>query len=264
MAKDMRKFSYTVLGIFLLIASICFLLAKPKIGAFNVKTYALMHKLLNKEQLPVKPSQAQVPERIGEKIVYDIKLGKLRLGRATYNHLPRAELEGKSVSHMTFETKVVRFTDLEKIYLDPDTFLPLQIEREIATWPISERITESYDQKNFTITISKHASGKKEQQSIKKNSPIHNAICLPFYVRRIDKLEPGWSMTANLPSERFEIKLVSIEEVKVPAGSFKSYRFISAPERFEIWISADERKIPLKIKGAGALRYTFLMKEYSM
>ncbi len=99
---------------------------------------------------------------------------------------------------------------------------------------------------------------------MKKDGPIHNAIMLPFYVRRMDNLGVGWSTIANLPKQRFEIKLVSLEEVVVPAGSFKSYHFISLPEKFELWISADERKIPVKIKGLGGVGYTFVMKEYSL
>lgn len=259
----MRKIVYAVLVIFLLIAFGYCLTLKPSLSKMRADTYALIRKIIQKEQPLLKPPETQSIERIGEKIVYDIKLGKLNLGKAKYSHLSRVELDGKAASHMTFETKVVRFTDLEKIYSDPITFLPLKIERDISSWPISEKITEHYDQKNFTLTISKHKSGKKEQRLIKKDGPIHNAIMLPFYVRRIDTLGVGWSMTANLPHQQFEIRLVSIEEVSVPAGSFRAYHFISRPQRFEIWMSADERKIPVKIKGSGALGYTFMMREYT-
>jgi hypothetical protein len=244
----MRKILYIIaLAVLLLFAFRCIIAFKPSGG-----------------KKPDAASPARPAERIGEKIVYEVKLGRLSLGRAQYDHLMPSELNGKMVSHMTFETRLARFKDLERVYSDPDTFLPLQVERQICVWPVSEQITEKYDQKNFSLTIVKRKFGKMRETVIKKDSPIHNAITLPFYVRRMDSLQVGWSMKANLPGEQFEIKLVSIEEVSVPAGSFKSYHFTSIPQRFEIWISADERKIPLKIKGGGALGYTFLMKEYSL
>ncbi|OGX23387.1 MAG: hypothetical protein A3J51_03175 [Omnitrophica WOR_2 bacterium RIFCSPHIGHO2_02_FULL_45_21] len=215
------------------------------------------------EESPVAKEEKPI-ERIGEKIVYGVILKKISLGRAVFTHLPHTQINGKKVSLMTFETKLIRFSDLETIYSDTNSFLPLKVERDISSWPIHEKITEHYDQENFILTIRKDKGREKRQVVIRKNSPIHNAIMLPFYVRRQDKLNLGWSMIANLPSQQFEINLVSIEELKVPAGTFKAYRFKSNPDRFEIWLSADERKIPLKIKGAGTLGYTLVMKEYSM
>jgi len=204
------------------------------------------------------------PAQIGEKITYDVKLGALRLGKAYFNRMRPIEMNGGLVNLMTFETNLARFKDLETIYSDPDTFLPLKIERTVRAWSKREQITEDYDQKEFTLTIIKRNGRKTEQVSIKKDKPIHNTILLPFHVRNIPKLDIGWVFPANLPTQEFQIKLVAIDEVKVPAGIFKSYHFKSTPRKFEIWISADERRIPLKIKGAGGFGYTLEMREYSL
>lgn len=261
----MRKIIYVVLAMSLLIGTICFFISKPNLSKIKSDARALVGAIIQKEQLASKPKEEpKRPERIGEKISYDVKLGKITLGKAKYSHLPNVELDGKQASHMTFETRLVRFVDLEKIYSDPDTFLPIKIERAISAWPLSEKITERYDQKNFTLTITKNKSAREKQLLVKKDSPIHNAVMLPFYVRCMDAIEAGWSMDVNLPNQKFEIKLVSIEEVIVPAGSFRAYHFKSSPEQFEVWVSADERKIPVKIKGNGALGYSLLMREYSL
>lgn len=261
----MRKTIYTIFLISLFAGSAYFLTRKPSLDKIKSRAREIVQAITHKEQSPSgSEEKAGRPERIGEKIVYDVKLGKVSLGKARYNHLPNVELDGRQMSHMTFETRLVRFTDLESIYSDPDTFLPVKIERFISSWPLSEKITESYDQKNFTLTITKNKSSKGKQLLVKKDNPIHNAVMLPFYVRCMDAIEAGWSMTVNLPNQQFEIKLVSTEEVVVPAGSFKAYHFKSSPERFEVWVSADERKIPVKIKGNGALGYSLLMREYSI
>ena len=202
------------------------------------------------------------PNYIGEKITYDVKLGKLHLGKARFNNLANVQLDGRLLNLMTMETKLTQFTDTEKIYSDLQTLLPVRIERDILNWPIRERITEDYDQDNFTVTIIKNKGTKQERLVIKKDSHIHNAVLLPYYVRRMPSLDVGKIIIANLPTRRLEIKLVSIEDIKLPAGTFKAFHFKSTPKQIEIWISTDERRIPLKIQGTGIFGYSMVMSEY--
>jgi len=203
-------------------------------------------------------------EFIGEKIIYDIKLGSIRLGGATFRYLDNANLDGKSVTFMTFETNLANFNDLEEIYSDPLTSLPLKVSRDIKGWTINEKITENYDQHKFVLDITKFKGDKKEEIQIKKEGPIHNAILLPFYLRQLPDLKPGWSFTAQLPNQQFLIKLVAIENLKLSSGTFETFRFESLPEKFQIWVTTDKRRIPVKIKGSGAFGYLFVMKEYNL
>jgi hypothetical protein len=215
-------------------------------------------------ELTVVPAQKpKFPDRVGEKIIYDVMLGKVKLGSAVFHYRAKSELNRKTVNFITFETRLLRFKDNEKIYSDPETALPLKVEREISSWPKYEKIIEVYDQEKFTLRIVKTENGRDEELNFKKESAIHNAILLPYSVRQIPELVVGWNFQANLPTQSFLIELASIEEVKVVAGTFKSYHFKSTPERFEIWISADEQKIPLKIKGISGIGYTLVMREYS-
>ena len=72
----------------------------------------------------------------------------------------------------------------------------------------------------------------------------------------------GWTFIAELPTQQFKIELIAIEDVNVPAGTFKCYHFTSVPKKFEIWVTTDERRIPVKIKGMGNFGYILVMKEY--
>lgn len=200
---------------------------------------------------------------IGEKITYDVRLGSLLLGRAVFEHLPAEEFKGAKVNAISFKTQLARFKDVEKILSDPLTNLPLFVDRSVSTWPLPEQITEEYDQQGCTVVIKKKKGGKLSTVRIKKELPLNNAILLPYYVRDIEDLEVGWSMKVQLPTQQYEIKLVSIEQAQVPAGIFKAYRFKSTPDKFEIWLSADESRIPLKIRGMGSLGYNLAMREYS-
>lgn len=231
-------------------------------GIFIFITFSKIHP--KNTGLIRKPYSTQKRDRIGEKITYHVQLGKLNLGKAVFEHLPDTELRGRKVNLMTFETRLARFTDLERIYSDPESFLPLRVERYISTWPFPEKITEDYDQEKFILVIKKLKNNKQEETVIKKDSVINNAILLPYYVRDIAKLEVGYNLMAGLPAQEFIIELVAMEKLEVPAGKFMTYRFESRPKKFEIWITADERRIPAKINGTSGLGYTLVMQEYSL
>lgn len=251
----MRKILLFLLAIIL--AATLMYLASSKIGFKKITT-------MFSEAAPKKPAPAVIFSPVGEKITYNVRLGAVSLGKTVFHHLKDLEFKGRPANFITFETKLARFYDLEKIYSDAESFLPLQIERQIKNLFSQENIIENYDQQNFIITITKVKGKKKEQFNIKKEGPIYNAILLPYHVRRIPKLDIGWTLAVQLPTQKFLIKLVSIEDIQVPAGKFRSYRFESSPKKFEIWISADNRRIPVKIKGTGPMGYTMVMQEYSL
>jgi len=206
---------------------------------------------------------AAVPDYVGEEIVYSIRLAGIHLGSAKFNYVAKERVNGRLLNLMTFRTRLAHFTDTETIYSDPETLLPVTVKRDIVNGIISEKITEEYDQENYTVTITKRRLLTKGEKIIEKDSVIHNAILLPHYVRRIPGLKIGQSFFVNLPTKELTIKITSIEDVKTPAGVYRAYRFESTPEEIIIWISADERKIPVKIQGKGRHNHTLLMKEYS-
>lgn len=200
--------------------------------------------------------KAGIHDYVGENIVYLIS----PFGKAEYDDFGVVDLKGVKVNLITFKTKVFLFEDTEKIYSDPESFLPCKVERDISGLGGKEYITEEYDQKKFTVTMKKFKAGKQiSEQITKANGPIHNAILLPFYLGKRPDLEIGWHFIARVPSE-FKVELVSIDEIKVPAGKFQAYHFKSIPDKFEIWLNKDIPRVPLKIKGKA---YSLLMKKRS-
>ena len=197
----------------------------------------------------------------GESITYDIKpLG----GKAEYFDFGLVDLDGRKVKLTVFKTRVIGFKDTERIYSDPETFLPIRVERDIKRLLGGENIVEEYDQKNFKVTISKYKEKKKiSEQVISAGGPIHNATLLPFYLRKIPDVKTGWSFVFFLP-QKYEVRLVSFDEIKVGEKGYATYHFISIPDKFEIWISQDNQHIPLEIKSKGGFKYALLMKEHSM
>lgn len=199
-------------------------------------------------------------QQTGEKIIYSIDL----LGQSEYNDLGIVNFQGRNLRLVTFRTHVFGFDDTEKIYIDISSFLPVRVERNITIGFKKEYLVEEYDQKKYTLKVSKFKGNKKVKEYVfKKEGPIHNAVYLPFYLRTIPEPAAGWSFEARFP-DSFKIKFVSLEEITVPAGKFKAYHFTSTPHKFDIWISKDNLRVPLKIKGAGALSYTMQMKSHAL
>jgi len=214
-----------------------------------------------KEQVS-KTTEVDCPFK-GEKITYDIKMGGINLGKAVFQYMASAEIKGKLLSKASFETNLARFKDTEIIYSDPQTFLPVKIDRDIVNWFNKEKITEDYDQDNFRVTITKYKGKKQDKLVIQRDSAIQNAILLPHSVRRVAKFDPGYVFPVNLPNRKLQMKLVSLEDIKTEGGTFKAYHFESLPKQIEIWISADKNRIPIKMQGVGAFGYLLVLKEYA-
>jgi hypothetical protein len=194
----------------------------------------------------------------GESILYLIN----PFGRAEYNDLGLVDLKGVKARLVVFHTRVLLFDDVETIYSDPESLFPYRIERRISKFWGKEFIVEEYDQKNFTVVISKFKGSKLvARKTFKASGPIENAIMLPFSMRRLPDPAIGNQFIVRLPEE-FKLELVSVDEVAVPAGKFRAYHFQSTPDNFEIWINRADPRVPLKIQGKGGYKYSLLMKEY--
>lgn len=223
------------------------------------------------ENFSVCPAKKNVEEKkeaelsgIGEKLIYDVKLGSITLGKSIFSHDAKVKAGEKTLHLMFFETKLPRFSDTEKIYTDPLTLLPVKIERDILNLFSREKITEIYNDKQFSVKITKKTGNKEQTLTIKKDSPINNAILLPHYVRRIPDLKLGKVIIANLPNRKYELTLSSIEDITVPAGIFNTYHFESIPKQIDIWISTDEHRLPVKIKNSGTFNYLMVLREHCL
>ena len=204
--------------------------------------------------------EAGIYNYTGESILYLIS----PLGESEYNDLGVVDLNGIKVNLVTCRTKILFFEDTEKIYSDPDSLLPLKVERNISNFWIKEYITEEYDQKKFTVTLRKFNGDKIIYEHITNaNGPINNAITLPFNMRRTEGLKIGWQLTVQIPTDKFKAELVSIDEITIPAGKFQAYHFKSIPDKGEVWINKNSPRVLLKIQGKGIFNYVLSMKKYS-
>jgi len=209
--------------------------------------------------------EAGIYDHAGESIQYLVKPA----GKSEYNNFGVVDLKGAKVNLVTLKSKILFVNVMENIYYDPESLLPYKTERTNSAFWIKDFRTEEYDQKKFTVVIKKF-SGKDlvKEQILKSNGPIQNINTLLFYLRKQPDLKIGWHFTAKVVNElellKFDLKLISIDEIVVPGGKFQAYHFKSNPAMFEIWLDKNSPRIPLKINIKGIVNCSILMKGYAL
>jgi len=195
-----------------------------------------------------------------KKLVYDVYHGGLKIGKSVLIFHGEKKIDGKDVYHITFSTDLRVFKDVEDIYADKDTLLPYRIVRRISqVGRFSIRIKEEYDQEAFTVKIKKQGKLLAREFTIQKESPIQNAILLTYYYRAKPDINESRRLKVNLPTVDFDIGLKGKEVINTPWGKYSTYVFNSIPPKFSFCLSADEKRIPLKIKSFPPLGYSLVL-----
>jgi hypothetical protein len=192
-----------------------------------------------------------------EKIFYRISTG----GNAEYSDLGTVVMNGRKAQMVTFRTHIGGLMDgFERIYGEPDSFLPLRIERDVLFLIRKERLIELYWPKKCAVSIKKYVNGKfAAEYRYSKERPVQNAILLRSYLKSVKDLHVGWSTEILIP-DKYIVTLIAIEDVEVPAGKFTAYHFKSNPRKFEIWVTRDPDHVPVKLAVTGGYRTTLEMK----
>ncbi|HOX53864.1 MAG: DUF3108 domain-containing protein [Candidatus Omnitrophica bacterium] len=245
--KPSRKILVTIL-IFLILINIILVL-------YNSRNY--FKETLNKgydfSKTKIKflaPETKSLPFKNGEEFVYRIDMGFIPLGRARLSFGGKIKIKGQDLYLIKFKTNTVNFKDTETIYAQPDTFLPVRIERDINMWGVSSKIVEEYNQKEKSVKITKTELGKTNVQTINSDSELQNVICMIYYYRLDNNIELGKTVNINLPLKKIAVEAKEIRKVKLPKGKFEAFILESVPGGYDLWFDTGKNRIPLKITGA--------------
>jgi hypothetical protein len=243
----MRK-TISLIIIFLIIA--CFIL----LFFYDIQLYSL-----NKNS-QAETMIADLPFKKGEKLVYDLYSAGIRVGKSVLIFNGEKELDGQKVYHISFSTELPFFKDYEEIYADKETFLPIKIKRRIKKiGGFSETIEEEYDQSDFTVDITRKSTFSSNKITIKKDSPVYNAILLTYYYRANPYIADINNFRAVLPTLDFYINMSGEETVETLSGKYIVDVFSSKPPKFTFYLSKDKNRVPIKIKSHTALNYSMIL-----
>ena len=191
-----------------------------------------------------------LPFRPGETIRYDIKKLKMRVGQASLTFHGLVSLDGQSALLITFTGKGLKFFDEEKIYVDPRTFLPVRVERDLSIFGKKESIVEHYNAREGTVRIVKTTKGKTTEQVIKRSVPMDNIYCFIFRYRVSGKFTPGETFQIHLPTKNVQFQVQKPRGLQVGEKEIAAHYLQSDPAQYRVWFDTGARKVPLRIDGA--------------
>ncbi len=204
---------------------------------------------------------APAPFRAGEVMTYDIKQGFIKVGRATLTFPGEVQYEGQRLFLIIFRADGFNFYDREEIYLDPDTFLPVVVLRDLNLniFGGKQKIREDYLQQAKKIFIHKFAGNKGTEQVVAVDSPVDNIYGFIYRYRLSGSFRTGEDMDIVLPTQKLKIGIVRPERIKAAGRKAASLYMESKPDKYKIWFSIDGRHIPFQISGAVGMANTVMV-----
>ncbi len=198
-----------------------------------------------------------VPFGVGERLIYDVKFGAIRVGTGSMEVMGIEQVRGREVYHTQFRVKGGTFfykvNDLFESWFETGTLASLRFVQELQEGKRDvERRFEIFPEKPSYIE-----AGKKELPSVK--NPLDDGSFL-YFVRTVP-LTVGETYTIDRyfrPDRNpVRIRVVRKERITVPAGTFnavvlqptiKTKGIFSEGGHAEIWLSDDATKIMLQMK----------------
>lgn len=200
----------------------------------------------------------------GEKLTYEVKALGVVAGYATLEVGQYEKVEGrpcypliaKAKSAFPFST-FYRVSDVQTSYFDTVDFLTWKFENIVHEGNYYAHNQEHYDQIRHTL-VHQHNEEAIEKIDVQ---PFTQDIISCFYYFRLLPLEVGKKYLIPTCSGgknyKLIVKVFSREKVTIPAGTFDCYRtkpFVKYGtvfrnnEDIDLWITADSRHLPVKIK----------------
>jgi hypothetical protein len=203
-------------------------------------------------------SPIPVPFGVGERLEYDVKFGKLRVGSGSMEVAGVQDVRGRSTWHTIFQVRggtfFYRVNDQYESWIDRHTGNSLRFKQDLNEGRRDvQRAYEIFPERGVF-----QESGEDTTQASVKN-PLDDGSFL-YFLRTIP-LAVGETYTF----ERYfrpdrnpvTIRVLRKERIRVPAGEFdaivvqpviKTTGIFSENGRAEIWLSDDENRIMLQMK----------------
>lgn len=219
------------------------------------------------------PIGPKVPWTVGEKLVFEIGYGVVKAGEATMEvaGVDTLTLSSGTVKKQAYHIVATahsnafvdafyKVRDKNESWLDLEHWITHRFEQHNQEGKyILDQFVE-YDWKNGWFKNTENVKGRapKYEEGPLKIPAVDTLSSL--YLARAKTLTVGSEFTLDVHSGTnwpLVVKVLRIERVKVPAGKFDCYVvepflrergiFIQKGKKMQVWLTADERKIPVKM-----------------
>lgn len=205
----------------------------------------------------------------GEYMKFRIHYGIVNAGYATLE-VKDATINNKKVFHAVgkgYTTGVSKLffkvEDLYESYFDRDTGEPYRYVRKINEGGYTKNQEGYFNQKENKVLV-KDYKRKSEKTIVLTDNNVQDILSSFYYLRNhpdIDKLKVGESISIDMFFDeeitKFKLKYVGRQDITTKFGSVSTMMFkplvqtgrvFKEKESVTLWISADDNKIPLRIK----------------
>ncbi|MEO8240600.1 MAG: DUF3108 domain-containing protein [Flavobacterium sp.] len=205
---------------------------------------------------------------VGEYIKFRIHYGFVNAGYATLE-VKDATINNKKVYHAVgkgYTTGMSKFffkvEDLYESYFDKETGEPYRYVRKINEGGYTKNQEGFFNQKENRILVKDYK--RKSEKTIVLTNNVQDILSSFYYLRNhpnIDKLKPGEAITIDMFFDeeitKFKLKYVGRQDITTKFGTvscmvFKPLvqtgRVFKEQESVSLWISADDNKVPIRIK----------------
>ncbi len=198
-----------------------------------------------------------VPFEVGERMVYDLRFGKLKVGEGTMELIDTEQIRGRDAWHTRFRVRggipFYRVDDVLESWIDREHFHSLRFVQDLEEGgKVRERRFEMFPERK----VFREGDGE-EQPSV--SNPLDDGSFL-YFVRTLP-LEVGQSYQFDRyfrPDRNpVVVRVIGRETVRVPAGTFntlviqpviKSKGIFSEKGEARIWLTDDSRRIMVQMK----------------
>lgn len=199
-----------------------------------------------------------VPYGVGERLEYDVKFGKIKVGSGAMEVVGVQDVRGRETWHTVFTVKggtfFYRVNDKYESWIDRRTGNSLRFSQDLSEGRRDvERDFEIFPDQSMFI----EGAGSRSQPSVR--NPLDDGSFL-YFLRTIP-LAVGETYTFNRyfrPDRNpVTIKVLRRERIRVPAGEFdaivvqpiiKTKGIFSENGHAEVWLSDDDSRIMLQMK----------------
>ena len=188
-----------------------------------------------------------VPFGVGERLEYDVKFGKLRVGSGSMEVAGVQEVRGRSTWHTIFQVRggtfFYRVNDQYESWIDRHTGNSLRFRQDLNEGRRDvERAFEIFPERGVFQVGGEDTTQASVRNPLDDGSFLYFLRTIPLAVGETYTFERYFRPDRNPVT----IKVLRKERIEVPAGEFNA--IVSENGRAEIWLSDDENRIMLQMK----------------
>ncbi len=213
-----------------------------------------------------KAGEEKMPFPTGENIKYNVRWEMVNAGKASFRVLDFADINGEKAYHFVLEIKSNRYIDIfYKIRDRHESFTDLALTRSLLyqkrqTGKDKRDVKVVFDQDKKTVEYSNFGN-KRDPIKIPENTfdPLS-----AFYKMRTFDFKAGQNLSFSVSNGKKHFlqkaSIIKKETITISSRTYDTYQVDLAVNHFsgvfkksesptvKIWVTADKRKIPVRIK----------------